>query len=331
MSKSANATSAHHLSLIHLEANSHYSIAVVIPCHNEALTIYQVVRDAKSAMPNAEVYVFDNCSSDRTTEEAIKAGAHVVKSPILGKGYVMRHAFELINTDILVMVDGDGTYPMASAIELVNAIKEQNIDMAVGGRMGSYVSGAFPAFHLFGNRLLSNIVTSTFNYPISDMLSGYRAFTREFYKLIPLNSKGFEIETDLTLQGIAKGFRILEIPVNYGTRPPGSYSKLKTWQDGLLILRFILKLAQDYRPLPFFFSTSIICFIFGLIAGFAPLTDYIHFAYVYTVPRAILAASLMVLAVVLIGVGLILDSQMRSFNEQFKLMRKIMPRNRELT
>lgn len=292
-------------------------IAVIIPCYNEELTVAKVVRDARAALPSASIYVFDNRSSDQTAERAHEAGAIVIPSPRRGKGNVVRHAFRLVDADVYVMVDGDDTYPMDEAPKLVQAIHAGGFDMAVGTRLTQFSETAFRKFHLFGNRFLSKTVSSFFGEEISDMLSGFRAFSRAFVEQVPLNSEGFEIETDLTLQAISKGFAICEMPISYRERPEGSHSKLKTFDDGFLILKFIFRLIRDYRPLPFFSSLAFISVVLGVISGWAPVRDFVLHSYVYTVPRAILAASLMLLGTVLFGVGLILDSQNRHFGEQF--------------
>ena len=305
------------------DLNKNNSVAVFIPCFNEALTIAKVVSDARAALPHAEIFVFDNNSTDHTAQIAKASGATVVRSPKQGKGNVVRHAFEQIDADFLVMIDGDDTYPVEQAPTLLQHAVEEGYDMVVGTRLTQFSAGAFRRFHLFGNRFLSRTVSSFFGQEIHDMLSGFRVFSRAFVEQIPLHSKGFEIETDLTLQAISKGYSIKEVPVSYRHRPAGSVSKLKTFDDGFLILKFILRLIRDYRPLAFFSVLAGICILLGAIAGWAPVRDFILHAYVYTVPRAILAASLMLLGTVLFGVGLILDSQNRLFAEQFSTLRKM--------
>lgn len=304
-------------------------LAVVIPCHNEELTVAKVVADARAHLPEADIYVFDNLSTDRTAEFARRSGATVIASNRKGKGNVLRHAFFMIDADILVTMDGDDTYPMEMAPKLIELVASGRCDMAVGDRLQRFDETAFRPFHRFGNHAFSGLISWFFGQKIGDMLSGFRAFSRDFYKMIPLKSDGFEIETDLTLQAISKGFVISEIPIPYRDRPDGSRSKLRTFDDGFRILKFIARVARDHRPLPFFLISAGACFALSLFAGYAPVRDFVEHAYVYTVPRAILAASLMVLAVVLVGVGLILDSQIRSFNEQFQLLRRAFPSRAE--
>ncbi len=305
-----------------------HEVAVIIPCFNEELTIAKVVHDARRALPEARIYVFDNNSTDRTADEARTAGAEVIHSPRQGKGHVVRHAFRVVDADVIVMVDGDDTYPMDEAPKLVSLVLAENYDMVVGTRLSHFSAEAFRKFHLFGNRFLSRTVSSFFGQEVSDMLSGFRAFSRAFVEQVPLHSGGFEIETDLTLQAISKNYSICETPIAYRHRPEGSFSKLKTFDDGFLILKFIFRLVRDYKPLQFFSVLATLCVCLGLIAGWAPVRDFVLHAYVYTVPRAILAAALMLLGTVLFGVGLILDSQNRHFAEQFTGMQKLSERAR---
>lgn len=216
-------------------------IAVIIPCYNEEITIEKVVREARRYLPDAEVFVFDNNSTDATADRARKAGAIVIPSPRQGKGFVIRHAFDVIDADYYLLVDGDDTYPLEEADKLLRAVTEQNFAMAVGSRFERRLAGSFRRFHVFGNRFFSALVSLLVRRKITDMLSGYRLLNRELVNQIRLQSKGFEVETDLTLQAIAKGHTITEIPVQYQARPKGSHSKLKTYRDGVLILKSILK------------------------------------------------------------------------------------------
>ncbi len=299
-------------------------IAVIIPCFNEELTIGKVIRDARKYLPRAEVYVFDNNSTDRTAALARDAGAHVVLSPLQGKGHVVRHAFFVIDADAYLLVDGDDTYPLDEASKLIKDVFDKNYAMAIGTRIGRYQEGAFPKYHVFGNQLFSFFVSVLFHQRVTDMLSGFRVLSRELVDQLRLYSKGFEIETDLTLQAISKGFSIIEEPISYRARPKGSQSKLSTYRDGFFILKFIFKLMKDYRPLPFFSFASILCFALSILAGWRPIIDYVEYSYVYTVPRAILAASLMVMSFMFIGIGLILDAQIRAFNDQLTIIRRLL-------
>lgn len=305
-----------------------HRIAVIIPCYNEELTIRQVVMDARKALPDAEVFVFDNNSTDQTKNKATQAGASVIVSPLQGKGNVVRHAFRVIEADYYVMVDGDDTYPIEQAVQMIQTMQSDGFDMAVGVRLQSFTPGAFRRFHLFGNHLLSKIVSSFFSQKVTDMLSGFRVFSKDFVEQVPLHSTGFEIETELTLQALSKNFPVIEVPISYRERPEGSVSKLQTFGDGFLILSFIFKLMKDYRPLHFFFSLAGVCAVLGLACGWAPIQDFIQSGYVYTLPRAVLAASFMILATLFMGVGLILDSHRRYFADQFVMMQKVLRQTR---
>lgn len=301
----------------------HMRVAIIIPCYNEELTIEKVVHDCRVAMPQADIYVFDNNSKDQTKSIALKAGAQVVSSPLQGKGHVVRHAFAKVQADYYVMLDGDDTYPAEQIPFLLEKAMQGGYEMVVGTRLSKFTDKAFRGFHLIGNQLFSSLVTLLFQQKITDMLSGFRVFTADFVQNVPLHSKGFEVETDLTLQAISRGFSVGEFPINYRSRPEGSFSKLRTYQDGFQILQFIVKIVKDYKPLPFFMAMSVFAFVLALFVGWAPVKDFIEHAYVYTVPRAILAASLMILSAVFCGVGLILDSQIRYFQDQMQVLRRL--------
>ncbi|MGZ3652308.1 MAG: glycosyltransferase [Bdellovibrionota bacterium] len=297
-------------------------VAVLLPCYNEEKTIAAVVRDFQAQLPGASVYVFDNCSSDRTSEEAKKAGATVVFSARRGKGNVIRHMFNVVEADAFLMADGDSTYPASEAPKLIAALRTHHADMIVGTRMATYSQNAFRRFHVFGNRMVARLISFLFGVEVTDVLSGYRAFSREFVKTVPLVSAGFEIETEMTLQAAAKNFVIREVPVPYGERPEGSVSKLNTFSDGFLVLKSLLLIFKDYRPLFFFGSLSVLLLGFSLLAGSAPIADYMHFHYVYRVPLAILAAALAIVAVLTLFVGLILETVRKFHGENFELWRK---------
>ena len=197
------------------------NVAVIIPCFNEEVAIAKVVRDARKFLPSAEVYIFDNNSTDQSARRAREAGAHVFNSPIQGKGHVIRHAFREIDADVFVVIDGDDTYPLEEAAALVQPVTEGRCAMAVGTRIGRHQQGAFRKFHVIGNRIFSFLVSLLFHQRITDMLTGYRALSRDLVDQLRLQSTGFEIETDLTLQTISKGFTLLEIPISYRARPGG--------------------------------------------------------------------------------------------------------------
>jgi glycosyltransferase involved in cell wall biosynthesis len=299
------------------------TVAVLIPCHNEELTVAQVVADCRKYCPKADVFVFDNCSTDRTAEFAFKAGAQVIAAPRRGKANAVKQAFASVEADIYVLVDGDGTYSLEHLQDLIAPVESHSCDMVVAARLANHSHKAFRRFHLFGNRFFSGLVSFLFGQKVSDILSGYRVFSKNFVQSLSLQSGGFELETELTLHAISRNFIVQEIPLPYRERPEGSFSKLKTFGDGFLILKLMARLIRDYKPLPFFSALAFACFFLGLISGWAPIHDYIEFAYVYTVPRAILAAGLMILSTVFFGVGLIMDSQVRLFHQQMQYLHSI--------
>lgn len=299
-------------------------MAVIIPCYNEEIAVAKVVRDARRHLPDADIYVFDNGSTDETAARAKTAGAIVVHSPIRGKGSVVQHAFREIDADLYVLIDGDDTYPLEEIGSLLDLAIHKNYAMVIGTRMDRHQRGSFPSGHVFGNRVFSLLVSWLFRQRVTDMLSGYRVLRRELVDQLRLYSTGFEIETDLTLQTISKGFSLYEQPISYRVRAAGSQSKLNKYRDGFYILKLIFKLVKDYRPLPFFGAVAAACFALSLLAGWKPIYDYIEFSYVYTVPRAILAASLMTLSFMFTGIGLILDAQIRSFNDQLAIIHRLL-------
>ena len=296
----------------------------MIPCLNEARTVANVIADMKAALPGAAITVFDNGSTDRTAEIARAAGATVIASPRRGKGNVIRHMANVIDADIYVLLDGDDTYPAAEAPRLVERFLESGVDMLVATRLDSHHAGAFRVFHELGNRLIARIIALLFRAPITDVLSGYRLLSSRFVRLVQLRSEGFEIETEMTLQALAKGLPILEVPIEYGRRPEGSHSKLDTFSDGLLIFKCIFLLFKDYKPFVFFSAVAAILALASLIAGSAPVVDFYQHAYVYHVPRAILAAGLAVLAAVSFGVGLLLDTISRYHQETIEQWKRSM-------
>ena len=298
------------------------ALAVLIPCYNEEQTIGQVVTDFRRVLPEARIFVFDNASSDRTADVAKAAHADVVFSPHRGKGNVVRHMFDAVDADVYVMVDGDSTYDPTSAPELVRCLVDTAADMVVGARMSAYDPGAFRRFHTFGNRLIARLISWLFRIRVTDVLSGYRVFSREFVKTVPLMSDGFEIETELTLQAAAKRFRIVERPTAYGRRPEGSTSKLNTFSDGVLILKAIFTIFKDYKPQAFFALLTVFFAFASVLAGILPIRDYYAYRYVYHVPLAILAAALGTLAVSSAGIGLVLGTVNRYHNEFFTLWRR---------
>jgi hypothetical protein len=282
-------------------------IAVLIPCYNEEAAIGSVVRDFREALPTATVYVYDNNSSDRTVEVARAAGAVVRREPLQGKGNVMRRMFSDIEADVYVLVDGDDTYHAASAPLLVRRLWEEQLDMVNGARVTEIVAAYRPG-HRFGNRLLTGLVARVFGNRIQDMLSGYRVFSRRFVKSFPALASGFETETELTVHALELRMPIAEVKTPYKDRPPGSHSKLNTIRDGVRILRAIVLLVKEERPLPFF--AAVFAVLAALSLGLAlPVADtYLHTGLVPRLPTALLATGLMLLAFLSLACGLILDT-----------------------
>ncbi len=298
-------------------------VAVLVPCYNEEVTVAKVVKDFRRALPGATVYVFDNNSTDGTAKLAREAGAIVVPAPRQGKGFVVRQMFDEVEADLYVLVDGDDTYPAEEAPRLIAEVYDQGADMVVGSRLSEFEDASFRKFHQFGNHIITGCVSFLFRTRVVDMLSGYRVFTRRFVKSIPLASRGFEIETELTLQAVAKGFHTVESPIFYRKRPEGSFSKLNTFSDGILVFKSIFIIFRYFKPLLFFgiiaFVLSLASFVFGL----RPILEYLREGWVHAVPRAILASGVGVLAMLSMAVGVILDTVLRLHNENFMTMSKL--------
>ncbi|MDO4802461.1 MAG: glycosyltransferase family 2 protein, partial [Prevotellaceae bacterium] len=246
-------------------------IAVLIPCYNESQTIEKVVRDYKAALPEAEIYVYDNNSTDGTDELARKAGATVRYERRQGKGNVIRSMFRDIDADCYLMIDGDDTYPAENAREMCDLVLSKNADMVVGDRLSStYFSENKRPFHNLGNKMVRFFINKLFKVNVKDIMTGYRAFNYEFVKGFPVLSRGFEIETEMTIHAVDKNFHLVEIPVNYKDRPEGSVSKLNTFSDGFKVLRTIARLFEQYKPFAFFSIVSVVLWILSL-AFFIPV------------------------------------------------------------
>ena len=299
-------------------------IVVIIPCLNEELTIAKVVSDFRNNLPGVRILVFDNNSTDRTAEIALAEGAEVIHSYRAGKGNVVRHAFDTIDAGIYILVDGDDTYDASAARQLTTMIRDGEADMVVVGRMKNFDKRrSFRRFHQFGNILITGLVSSLFGIRLTDVLSGYRAVSSDFAKYAPLESEGFEIETEMTLQAIDKKYTIREIMAPYGKRPEGSSSKLSTLGDGFLIIKLIIMILRNYKPLFFFGTLGVSALIGSIFAGIPPILDYYHDKFVSHVPLAILAAGLGILSVLFIGIGLILHSFNVYHRENYNMFRKL--------
>jgi len=290
------------------------AVAVLIPCYHEETAITKVVKDFQVALPDATIYVYDNNSRDRTVELARAAGARVYSETLQGKGHVVRRMFSDIEADIYVLIDGDDTYEAASAPAMVRKLLEERLDMLNGTRVTEIVA-AYRRGHQLGNTVLSGLVRRIFGSRIKDMLSGYRVFSRRFVKSFPALSSGFEIETELTIHALELSMPLGEIDTPYKDRPAGSASKLRTYSDGLRILRTIVLLVKDERPLIFFATAGCVLFILGFVLS---IPIFIEFHRTHLVPRfptAILSLGLVLMSFLSLVCGLVLDSVARGRKE----------------
>ena len=294
------------------------NIAVIIPCHDEEVAISSVVRDFRNALPSATIYVSDNKSTDRTAELAAQAGAIVGFEPFPGKGNVMRRMFSDIEADVYVLVDGDDTYDSSAAPGMVRELLDGQLDMVNGVRVSTQKE-AYRFGHRFGNVMLTQMVATTFGKQFTDMLSGYRVFSRRFVKSFPALAKGFEIETELTVHALELRMKIAEVPAPYKERPEGSASKLNTLRDGVRILRTIVELIKEERPVWFFGGISLGLAILSLVLAAPVFAEYWQTGLVPRFPTAILSASIMLLAFLSLTCGFILDSVTRARQELKRL------------
>jgi glycosyltransferase involved in cell wall biosynthesis len=296
-----------------------YRVAVILPCFNEEAAIAEVVRDFRTALPQAKIYVYDNNSRDNTAEAAKAAGAIVRRETRQGKGHVVRRMFSDVEADIYVLADGDGTYSAASAPAMIDKLISERLDMVAGSRLTNYEGEAFRRGHRFGNDLLTGFLGLCFGRTFTDILSGYRVFSRRYVKSFPALSTGFETETELAVHALELRMPIAEVPTPYKARPAGSASKLRTYRDGFRILMMILNLFKEERPLAFF---SIIAGILGLTAvvlAYPVFMTYIATGLVPRFPTAILATGLMILASLSLTCGFVLDTVTHGRREMKRL------------
>ncbi|MDT2633447.1 glycosyltransferase family 2 protein [Enterococcus dongliensis] len=296
-------------------------IVILIPCYNEALTIKKVINDFQRELPEADIYVYDNNSTDDTYEIAQNEGAIVKKEPRQGKGNVIRQMFFDIEADYYLMADGDDTYPAENCHELLAALREGKADMVIGDRLsnGTYFNENKRAFHDFGNNLVKNSINRLYQANIKDVMTGYRGFNRVFVKSFPVMSSGFQIETEFTIHALDKRFKLVEIPIDYRDRPEGSESKLDTFSDGAKVLLTIMKMFKDYKPLLFFSIFSFVFFLFGLIFGIPVINEFVRTGFITKVPSSILATGLMIFALLLLITGLILDTVVTNGKKEYEL------------
>lgn len=296
-------------------------IAVLIPCYNEEKTIGKVVSDFKRELPEAEIYVYDNNSKDKTPLIAAEHGAIVRKEFRQGKGNVVRSMFREIDADIYVMVDGDDTYPAEFVHQLIEPIKRGEANMVIGDRLsnGTYFQENKRPFHNFGNNLVKNLINFLYKSDIKDIMTGYRAFDKLFVKSMPVMSPGFEIETEMSIHALDKKFLIKEVPIDYRDRPEGSESKLNTFSDGWKVLKMIFTLFKDYKPFMFFSLWALLFFILGLAVGIPVVVEFIRTKFITRVPSAILAVGLMIFSLLSFTCGLILDTVAAAHRKQYEL------------
>jgi glycosyltransferase involved in cell wall biosynthesis len=301
--------------------NTSQSIAVLIPCYNESLTVGKVIDDFKAALPGAAVYVYDNNSSDGTGDIAREHGAIVRLEPRQGKGNVVRQMLRDIDADYYIMVDGDDTYPADAAMDLIRPIMDDEADHVVGDRLsnGTYGEENTRAGHGFGNDLVRWLIGVLYGIELNDVMTGYRAFNRAFAKTLPVLSPGFEIETELSIHAIDKRWRIRQVPIVYRDRPEGSESKLNTVSDGMKVLGMIFSLFKDYKPLGFFSLLALIFLVVGLILGIPIIGEFNATHMVARFPTAILAVSFVGLAALSLACGLILDTVVKGHRRDWEL------------
>lgn len=283
-------------------------IAVLLPCYNEASTIAKVVTDFRAALPEADIYVYDNNSTDGTAQVAQQAGAIVRHEPVQGKGNVIRRMFREVEADCYLMADGDDTYPAEQARQMVSPILEEHVDMVIGDRLSStYFEQNKRPFHNGGNRVVRWLIRRFWHTDIHDIMTGYRAFSRTFVKNFPVMSGNFEIETEMTIHALDRRFLLREVPVVYRDRPQGSVSKLNTFSDGISVLKTIVLLYKEYRPLRFFSWLAAFLTLAGVLLLIPVLVEYFHTGLVPRFPTLIVSMFLLLAALLSLFTGLCLD------------------------
>lgn len=293
-------------------------VAVILPCYNEGIAIAQTVAGFRHALPDADIFVFDNNSKDDTREVAAAAGAIVRREYQQGKGAVVRRMFADVDADVYVLADGDATYDAAAAPEMIRLLLEERLDMVVGARQ-SEEEAAYRQGHKLGNKLLTGLLASMFHQSFSDILSGYRVFSRRFVKSFPVLSAGFEIETEICIHAIELMMPVAEVKTNYGSRPTGSTSKLSTYRDGVRILLTMINLYRTERPVRFFGFFALLLMIVAIILAIPLIVTYLDTGLVPRFPTAILVTGLVIISVLLAFAGVILDTVTRGRREMKRL------------
>lgn len=305
-------------------------MAVLIPCYNESKTIEKVVKDYKKALPKADIYVYDNNSNDGTDEIAKKAGAIVRYEYKKGKGNVIRSMFRDIDADCYLMIDGDDTYPAENAKEMCDLVLEGRADMVIGDRLSStYFTENKRPFHNFGNRIVRFLINRLFKNNVKDIMTGYRAFSYEFVKGFPVLSKGFEIETEMTIHAVDKNFKLIEIPVTYRDRPEGSVSKLNTYSDGFKVLKTIMTLFKEYRPALFFNIFATLFLIISLFLGIPVFREYFITGLVPRFPSLIVSGISLCISIFLWITGIILQVIVKKHQQLYELYLNAIRKNHE--
>lgn len=295
-------------------------IAVLIPCYNEEKTVEKVVRDFKEALPEAVVYVYDNNSSDRTSQLAAQAGAVVRHEYQQGKGNVIRRMFREIDAQVYIMTDGDDTYPADFAREMVNKVLEHQADMVVGDRLSStYFTENKRPFHNFGNTLVRSTINRLFHTEIKDVMTGYRAFSYQFVKTFPVLSKGFEIETEMSIHAADKNMQVENVVIEYRDRPEGSESKLNTYSDGAKVLMSISKMYRNYKPMNFFGLLALVLTVVSVVFFIPVLLEYIRTGLVPRFPTLIVCGFALVAAIQSVFAGLILAANAQRNRQEFEM------------
>lgn len=295
-------------------------IAVLVPCYNEEKTIAQVIKDFKKALPEAEIYVYDNNSTDGSAKLAKEAGAIVRRESRQGKGNVIRSMFRDIEAECYLMVDGDNTYSADDAKKMCQPVLDGEADMVIGDRLsGAYMQENKRRFHNFGNELVRFLINWLFRSKVRDIMTGYRAFSYDFVKSFPVLSKGFAVETEMTIHAVDKNFRLKEMTIEYKDRPAGSDSKLNTYSDGMRVLMTIMSLFSEYKPLVFFNCLAGISLILSIIFGIPVLSDYFQTGLVPRFPSLIVACFLLVTAILFFITSLILNAVTKKHRQLFEL------------
>ena len=297
-------------------------IAVLIPCYNESKTIAKVVKDYKEALPEADIYVYDNNSVDETDKIAKEAGAIVRYERRQGKGNVIRSMFHQIDADCYLMIDGDDTYPAENARQMCDEVLSGEADMVIGDRVSStYFEENKRPFHNIGNVTVRYLINKLFHSNVRDIMTGYRAFSRDFVKMFPVLSKGFEIETEMTIHALDKNMLLKEIPVTYRDRPAGSVSKLNTYSDGMKVIFTIFRLFRDYKPLLFFSCISVVLLAVAAILFVPVFYEYLQTGLVPRYPTLIVSGFIVLLAMLLWACGLILEVLVKKHRQMFEILR----------